>query len=266
MPAVQNLVPAVNERKPGLLKATPVFKHLHILISLAGRRYLVTEQPHSPVKFPYLIPVMVVRSLTASVSETLVYGMVHYVYDLLDIRRIAGIGIILCIIVNHLSDEPYSHLPQGIVELVIAQQRGAYDRSVRKPVDIIFGIGVIRPFEQGALHVILAGISRLDGLVKPLFHQLQHLHLLIRNRRGFKLRILLPLPQTAPVPHIALEVVIVFRNLLVRRDLVMELFSGESQPVYIYGTLRHSRRRHYCHPGDVRSPLFRLFIPVMPVR
>ena len=98
---------------------------------------------------------MVVRTLTAAIRETLVDRMIHDIDHPFKICGIPGIGIILRIIVHHLTDETDAHLAEGIVELVIAKQRSTDDRPVWQSLDIIFIIGIVRPFQKSVLDIIV---------------------------------------------------------------------------------------------------------------
>ena len=233
MPAVENLVPSIHKRQTSLLKSAPVFQDLHIFIKLAGSGKLVTEQPHALVQFPYLIAVMVVRTLAAAIGEPLVYRMVKCHENLVEIAFVASVVIILGIIVDHLSDETDSHLPEGIVEFVIAQKRSTDDGTVRKPFQPIFGIHVIRPLQKGVLDIIVTRIACCNELVHPFLHKVQHLLPVVRKRLHLRRRILLPFPETAPVPHVPAEMVVVVRYLHVGGNLVMQLLCREREPVDI---------------------------------
>ena len=76
--------------------------------------------------------------------------------------------------------------------------------------------------QQRACCILLAGIACLCPFIKSGLNLSEHFRLFCIHRIDSPHRILFPLPETAPLPHIPGQIVIVFRNLLVRSDLVMK--------------------------------------------
>ena len=81
---------------------------------------------------------MVVRSLAASVGKSLVEGVVHCIYDFVEICRVSGVEIVECVPIDYVLNETDAHFSCGVVEFVVAQKRRSGDASVRKPADSIF--------------------------------------------------------------------------------------------------------------------------------
>ena len=68
------------------------------------------------------------------------------------------------------------------------------------------------------------------------------------------------------MPHVALKIIVVVRDLHVRSDLGMELFRGKSDPVYINDTFRNSSRRSDGHSGHIRGTFLQVLVSVMAIR
>ena len=81
---------------------------------------------------------MVVRSLAASVGKSLVDGVVHRVYDFVEICRVSGVEIVKRVPIDYILNETDAHFSCGVVEFVVAQKRRSGDASVREPADSIF--------------------------------------------------------------------------------------------------------------------------------
>ena len=85
VPSVENTVPGLFIRHPDFLKTGPVSECRDIVLKFSGLGERLAEYPYSLVEIPHLIAVMMVRTLTASVSETLVESVVHCIYNLLNV-------------------------------------------------------------------------------------------------------------------------------------------------------------------------------------
>ena len=138
VPCVQNPVAGLLIRHPDLLKTGPIGEGRDVVVELSSLRKWLAKDPYTFIEVPDLIAVVVIRTLAASVCKTLVQSMIHGIYYLVKICRIAGGEIVEGIPVDDFLDEAYPHLACGIVELIIAQKRGTGDRTICKPLNAIF--------------------------------------------------------------------------------------------------------------------------------
>ena len=205
-----------------------------------------------------------IGTLPAAVREPLVYGMVHGYEHPLQIVLAASIVILLGIVVDYLSDISDTHFTEGIVELVVAQQGRSRHRPVRKPLQSVFRIHVIRPADQSVGDICLARIGRGNHFVHPFLHEIKHSLSFRRQSGNLRLRILLPFPQTRPMPHVPLKMIVVVRYLHVRGNLVMQFLHGKRQSVEIDDPRRHGFRHGYRHPRRIDRPFRRLDVTIIP--
>ena len=94
MPCIKDSVTGLLIWHSGLLKSAPICKDLHIFIKLSSLREFFPEDPDTFIKIAYLIAIVVVGTLAASICKTLIYCMIHRIDDSLQIGSIASIHII----------------------------------------------------------------------------------------------------------------------------------------------------------------------------
>ena len=239
VPCIKDSVAGLLERHSGLLESAPVCQHLGVFVKLAGLGNLLPEDPYTFIKISYLISVVVVCSPAAAVCKTLVDCMVNRIDYSWHVGGVSCVHVVKGTPIDDFLYEADPHFAKRVVELIVTHKRSARNGAVRKSLDAVFLEMLLHAAHKSVGGVFFSRITTLCPFVKSGLDHPEHLRLIRIHRVYSPHRILFPLPEAAPLPHVSCQIVIVLRNLLVWSDLVMKFILGESDSIYIYSTGWH---------------------------